>query len=64
VWWAGSGPWIPECGGQVVGPGSQAVGPPEVAGDGGGGVDVQRGFVELAVATATWYPLCIPEMGG
>ncbi len=40
-----------------MGPGSQAVGPPEVAGEGGGGVDVQRGFVELAVATATGYPL-------
>ena len=36
-----------------MGPGSQAVGPPEVAGDGGGGVNVKRGFVELAVAAAT-----------
>ncbi len=39
-----------------MGPGSQAVGPPEVAGEGGGGVDVLRGFVELAIATATGCP--------
>ena len=42
---------IPESGGYVVGPGPQAVSPPEVAGEPGRVVDVEGGLVKLAVAT-------------
>jgi hypothetical protein len=47
-----SGPWttpLPERGGEVVSPGAQAVGPPEVACEPGGGVDVEWCLVELAI---------------